>query len=99
MPTPPPLPPEPPAEPPAATPSGPSEEPPAPLPDGEYDAFIVWVDKRDDTLVFEVTLTTGPDKGALYSVAAAISTEADPVALVGLPCTLSVRDSRPRVRL
>jgi len=71
----------------------------APLPDGDYDAFIVWAEKRDDALVFELTLTTGDDKGALYSIAAAITTEADPIALVGLPCTLTVRDSQPRVRL
>ncbi len=73
--------------------------PVAPLPDGDYDAFIVWAERRDDALVFELTLTTGTDKGALFSVAAAIETDADPIALVGLPCTLSVRDARPRVRL
>lgn len=75
------------------------DEPSTPLPDGDYDAFIVWAERRDDALVFELTLTTGADKGALFSVAAAIETDADPIVLVGLPCTLSVRDSRPRVRL
>lgn len=89
----------PPSEPPSDTPAASPPEPGAPLADGDYDAFIVWVEERDGALVFELALMTGDDRGAVYNVVAAIRTEADPVALVGLPCTLRVRDSQPRVVL
>jgi hypothetical protein len=70
----------------------------AALADGSYDAFIVWADARDDgRLAFELTLTTGAHKGDVITVIARSS--ADPIALIGLPCTLVVTDGQPRVDL
>jgi hypothetical protein len=70
----------------------------AQLEDGSYDAFIVWADTRDDDhLSFELTFTTGTHKGDVITVLAR-STE-DPIALIGLPCTLVVADGEPRVDL
>ena len=68
----------------------------ATLPDGRYDAFIVWADARDDGCVaFELTFTTGVQKGEMITVLARSS--ADPIALVGLPCTLIVEAGLPRL--
>ncbi len=66
------------------------------LSDGRYDAFVVWADTRDDGRVaFELTFTTGAQKGELITVLARSS--ADPMALVGLPCTLIVDAGEPRL--
>lgn len=66
------------------------------LSDGRYDAFIVWADAHDDgRIAFEITITTGAHKGDVVTVLARSS--ADPIALVGLPCTLLVEDGAPRL--
>jgi len=66
------------------------------LPDGRYDAFIVWADARDDDhIAFELTFTMGAQKGDVITVLARSS--ADPLALVGLPCTLEVLGGEPRI--
>jgi len=68
-----------------------------PLADGTYDAFVVWAESRDDDhLALELTITTGTHKGAMVHVRAA-RTRRDPLDLVGLPCTLLVENSAPRV--
>jgi hypothetical protein len=68
----------------------------AALPDGRYDAFIVWADARDDgRIAFELTFTTGAQKGEMITVLA--QSTADPIALVGLPCTLIVDAGQPRL--
>jgi hypothetical protein len=66
------------------------------LADGRYDAFIVWAEARDDHRVaFDLTFTTGEHKGDVLTVLARSS--ADPIALVGLPCTLVVENGEPRI--
>lgn len=69
----------------------------APLPDGVYDAFIVWAEERDGHMALSLTLITGPDKGAVIDVISEAPAGRDPITLVGLPCTLSVVDGVPRV--
>ena len=66
------------------------------LADGRYDAFVVWAEARDDGRVaFELTLTTGANKGDLITVLA--RSGADPIGQVGLPCTLIVENDQPRI--
>ena len=68
------------------------------LADGSYDAFIVWADARDDgQIAFDLTITTGVHKGDMITVLA--RSNADPIALVGLPCVLVVADGQPRIDL
>ena len=68
-----------------------------PLADGIYDAFVVWAEERDDgALALDLTITTGARKGDVVSVRAT-DAHRDALALVGMPCTLHVRDGRPRV--
>jgi hypothetical protein len=68
-----------------------------PVPDGTYDAFVVWAETRaDGTIALDLTITTGARKGEVVSVSAT-NVSRDPVELVGLPCTLHVEDAQPRV--
>jgi hypothetical protein len=68
-----------------------------PLSDGMYDAFIVWAEERGDgALALDLTITSGAHKGDVVSVRAADAPQ-DAIALVGIPCTLRVRDGEPRV--
>lgn len=66
------------------------------LPDGRYDAFVVWAEVMDDgTLHLDLTITSGDHKGDVVSVKG--PSGGDPVALTGMPCTLVVTDGRPRI--
>lgn len=66
------------------------------LPDGRYDAFVVWAEQTDDgRLAIDLTVTTGEHKGDVVSISG--PHDADPVALTGLPCTLVVEDGLPRI--
>ena len=68
-----------------------------PLSDGTYDAFVVWAETRaDGTIALDLTITTGARKGDVVAVRAA-SAPRDALGLVGLPCTLVVDNSQPRV--
>jgi hypothetical protein len=68
-----------------------------PLADGVYDAFVVWAETRDDgTIALDLTVTTGARKGDVVSVRA-MDTPRDAIDLIGVPCTLHVRASEPRV--
>ncbi len=68
-----------------------------PVSDGTYDTFVVWAETRDDGKVaLDLTITAGARKGDVLSVRAS-NVPRDPVELVGLPCTLLVEDSQPRV--
>jgi hypothetical protein len=74
------------------------------LPDGTYDAFIVWAETRDDgSFAFDITITVGEHRGDVVTVIAdAGATRAtfgtrDAFALVGVPCTLRVAGGRPTV--
>ena len=77
------------------------------LPDGVYDAFVVWIDEReDDMLAVDLTIIAGAHKGDVVCVVAArdtvcasvgVDTRVDALDLVGVPCTLHVEHSRPRI--
>ena len=68
-----------------------------PLADGVYDAFVVWAETRDDgALALDLTITTGEHKGDVVSVRAT-GAPRDAIELVGVPCTLRVRDGAPIV--
>jgi hypothetical protein len=68
-----------------------------PLADGVYDAFVVWAETRDDgAIALDLTITTGARKGDVVLVGAT-DTPRDAIDLIGVPCTLHVRASEPRV--
>jgi hypothetical protein len=68
-----------------------------PIADGVYDAFVVWAETRDDgAIALDLTITTGARKGDVVSVRA-MDTPRDAIDLIGVPCTLHVRASEPRV--
>jgi hypothetical protein len=72
------------------------------LADGTYDAFIVWADARDSVsdeqnIAFELAITTGEHKGDVVEVLASNVRRANPIDLVGLPCTLVVAQGEPRI--
>jgi hypothetical protein len=68
-----------------------------PLADGVYDAFVVWAETRDDgAIALDLAITTGARKGDVVSIRASTAPR-DAIDLVGLPCTLHVRESEPRV--
>jgi hypothetical protein len=68
----------------------------AALADGHYDAFIVWAEARDDgRIAFDLTLTTGANKGDVLTVLA--RSTRDPIALVGLPCALVIEAGQPSI--
>ena len=68
------------------------------LSDGRYDVFIVWAEARDDgNIAFDLTITIGEHKGEVLTVLT--RSKADPISLVGLPCTLEVTNGTPRIEL
>ena len=70
---------------------------PATLPDGRYDAFVIWAERSDDgSLTVELTVVSGDHKGDVVSIVGD-PRSVDPVALTGLPCTLVVADGTPRI--
>lgn len=87
----------------------PRDAPPsdARLPDGVYDAFVVWVDERDDDmLAVDLAVIAGAHKGDVVCVVASpdatraglgVAGRADVLDLVGVPCTLHVERGMPRI--
>jgi hypothetical protein len=81
--------------------------PDARLPDGRYDAFVVWIDERaDDMLAVDLTVISGAHKGDVVCVVASsdatyssvgLAPRADAFDLVGVPCTLHVERGMPRI--
>ncbi len=69
------------------------------LEDGRYDAFVLWAEKRDDSVVLECTITTGAHKGSVVDLVSNTLVVHDELALVGMPCTLVVRDNEIRVEI
>ena len=69
------------------------------LDDGDYEAFILWVEKRDDGLALECTITAGPHRGDVVNLASSLLRVHDELALVGMPCTLVVTGDTIRVDL
>jgi hypothetical protein len=67
------------------------------LHDGTYDAFIIWAEQRDDDVVIECTITSGDARGDVINIVTSSFVTRDPLSLVGLPCTLLVRDNEIRI--
>lgn len=84
-----------------------SQPPDALLPDGVYDAFVVWIDERDDGMIaVDLTVIAGAHKGDVVCVIASpdvtrvtlrVGPGADALDLVGVPCTLHVEGGEPRL--
>ena len=75
----------------------------ATLPDGAYDVIVVDADTTDDGDVrIELTITLGPHIGRIVALRSAhvdaSRGQVDPLALLGIPGTLLVRDGTPRFR-
>ena len=76
------------------------------LPDGTYDVIVVDADEADDGDVhLELAITLGPFVGHVISLRGRhvddrnrSMTRSDPVALLGVPGTLHVRDGVPSFR-
>jgi hypothetical protein len=67
------------------------------LPDGTYDAFILWAEPRDAGVALECTITSGERRGDVINIVTSSFVARDPISLVGLSCTLIVSDNEIRV--
>lgn len=67
------------------------------LGNGTYDAFIIWAEQRDDAVALECTITSGAARGDVINIVTSSFVTRDPLSLVGMPCTLIVRDNEIRV--
>ena len=63
----------------------------SPLEDGTYDAFVVWAERRADAIALECVITAGMHRGATVDIVSRSLRVHDVLALVGVPCTLTVR--------
>ena len=69
------------------------------LPDGTYDAMVVdAAGAEDGTVAVELTIVAGPAKGEVVALRAT-GLPGDPLDLLGVPATITVRDGAPAVRL
>jgi hypothetical protein len=76
------------------------------LPDGTYDVIVVDAENTEDgDVTIELTITLGPFVGHVIPLRArhvddrrANATPSDPLALLGVPGTLRVRDGQPSFR-
>jgi hypothetical protein len=71
--------------------------PDAKLVDGRYDAFILAAESRGDAVAITFTITTGPHRGDVVDLVSTQFATRDPMALIGLPCTLVVRGDEIRI--
>jgi hypothetical protein len=70
------------------------------LADGSYDALVVGASTGDDgSIGVEITIVSGPSKGEVVSLRTADLGDTDPLDLLGVPATLTVRDGEPSLRL
>ena len=68
------------------------------LQDGVYDALVVDAEERDPgTVSVELTIVAGPAKGEVVALVSS-GWSGDPLDLLGVPATLTVRDGEPSVR-
>jgi len=68
------------------------------LADGVYDALVVDAEERDPgTVAVELTIVAGPAKGEVVALVSS-GWSGDPLDLLGVPATLTVRDGEPSVR-
>ena len=71
--------------------------PDAKLGDGRYDAFILSAESRADAIAVSCAITTGTHRGDVVDLVSTQFATRDPVALIGLPCTLVVRGDEIRI--
>lgn len=75
---------------------------PSPLPDGTYDVFVVNADDLPNdagpTTALELTIVSGTHRGGTMALTAP-TWLGEPVDLIGLPATLTVRGGAPSVRI
>ena len=67
------------------------------LPDGRYDAFILSAESRADAVAITCAITSGPHRGDVVDLVSTQFATRDPIALIGLPCTLVVRGDEIRI--
>jgi len=67
------------------------------LPDGRYDAVILSAESRADAVAITCAITTGPHRGDVVDLVSTQFATRDPIALMGLPCTLVVRGDEIRI--
>jgi hypothetical protein len=74
---------------------------PSLLPDGTYDAMVVDASRHNDdsSISVEVAIIAGPAKGEVVSLRTADLASTDPLDLLGLPATLTVRSGAPSLHL
>jgi hypothetical protein len=71
-----------------------------PLPDGTYDALVVDASRGDDgSIGVEITIVSGPARGEVVSLRTVDLGDTDPMDLLGLPATLTVRAGSPSLQL
>jgi hypothetical protein len=63
------------------------------LSDGTYDAFIIWAEQRERGVALECAITSGASRGDVVNIVTSSFVARDALSLVGLPCTLIVRDN------
>ncbi len=63
------------------------------LNDGTYDAFIVWAEQRDNGVALECAITSGEQRGDVINIVTSSFVARDALSLVGIACTLIVRDN------
>jgi hypothetical protein len=71
------------------------------LPDGSYDVLVVDTSRHDDdgSLGVEVAIVAGPAKGHVVWLRTADLAGTDPLDLLALPATLTVRSGEPTLQL
>ena len=67
------------------------------LADGRYDAFILSAEARDNGVALSCAITSGAHRGDVVDLVSTTLTARDPLALLGLPCTLVVEGDSIRV--
>lgn len=71
------------------------------LPDGSYDVLVVNTSRHGDdgSLGVEVAIVAGPAKGQVVSLRTTDLTGTEPLDLLALPATLTVRSGEPTLQL
>lgn len=64
------------------------------LPDGDYEGSVVDAQSHDDRATLSIAITAGTHRGEVVDIASTASDD-EIVALLGLPCALSVRSGVP----
>jgi hypothetical protein len=67
------------------------------LSDGRYDAIILSAESRAGGVAISCAITAGPHRGDVVDLVSAQFATRDPMALIGLPCTLVVRGDEIRI--